>query len=154
MSHPVERRAEVVHELFARVRLPNLSSQLPCLLDVWVTSLHPEEICVWCELLRSLSCSWESGAVVIESFTGTWAVARPDKRGFGVIIRQGTAAREGKIRICLDIGFVSIPRGLRSALRCEMSIDSWEKLVGWSGVCENKTRNKRKERKYTFIDCN
>jgi hypothetical protein len=75
LTHPVEGRAQIVDELFAGVYGSHFVCELPGFGDVWVAGLDPEEISVGTELLGSLGCCGEAGAVVIEAFPGTRAVA-------------------------------------------------------------------------------
>lgn len=80
MAHPVERRAEVVHELLARVNGVHIASQFAGLGDIRIAGLNPQEVAVRSEFLSALCGGGEASAVVVESFTSAWAVAGPDNR--------------------------------------------------------------------------
>jgi len=129
LGHPVEGRAQVVHELLAGVLGTNLASESPRLLNIGVTGLDPQKIGVRSKLLGALGRSWEPGTVVVEAFAGARAVARPDHRGLGVIAGQGSATRDGEIGVLLDMGLVGISCRLRSTLGLEMCVDSWRTLL-------------------------
>jgi hypothetical protein len=125
LSHPVERRAEVVDKLLAGVCCAHFASQFSGLLDIRITGLNPKEIGVGSELLGALGRSRESCTVVVEAFASTRAVTRPDNGRLGVVVCQSTAAREGEIGVALDIGLVGIPRGLGGSLRFKVGVDSY-----------------------------
>lgn len=94
LTHPVERWAEIVYELLTRVRGAHFLGKRAGLHNVGFTSLDPEQIGEGSELLSALSCGGESGIVVVESFAGPGAVARPDNRGFRVVVGESTTTRE------------------------------------------------------------
>lgn len=129
LSHPIERRAEVVDKLLAGVRRPHFAGQLSGLLDIWVTGFNPEKVRVRSKLLRALGRSREPCGVVVESLASARAITRPHNRCFDVIVRQGAATGEGEIGVLLNIGLVRIPRRLGSALCLKMSIDGYILLV-------------------------
>lgn len=80
LAHPVERRAEVVHELLARVNGVHIAGQFAGLGNIRVAGLNPQEVAVRSKFLSALCGSGEASAVVVESFTSARDVARPDNR--------------------------------------------------------------------------
>ena len=109
LAHPVERRTQVVDEFLARELAAHFSGQLSRLGDVRVTSFHPQEVGVGCELACALGGGREAGAVVVESFAGAGAVAGPDDGGLCVIVCQGSTAGEGEVGVLGDLGLVCLP---------------------------------------------
>jgi hypothetical protein len=61
---------------------------------------------------------------VVESFAGSWAVARPYNRGLRVVIGESTTAGEREIGVLLDIALVGVSGGLGGTFGLEMGIDS------------------------------
>jgi hypothetical protein len=102
----------------------HLGGEIACLLDIGVASLHPEEIGVWGELLGALGRCGEAGAVVVVSFTGAGAVARPDDRRLGVVVGQGTTAGDGEIGVLLDVRLVGLAGRLGGTLGGKVCVDS------------------------------
>lgn len=86
MAHPVERRAEVVNEFLAGVDGADVIGNLASLGDVRVAGLYPQEVAVGSEFLGALRSGEEASPVVVESFTGTRGVARPNDRRLGVVV--------------------------------------------------------------------
>lgn len=106
LTHPVERRAQVVDKFLTRKLAAHFSSQLARLGDVRVAGFHPQEVGIGCELTCALGCGGEAGAVVVESFAGAGAVAGPDDGGFYVVVCQGSTAGEGEVGVLGDLGLV------------------------------------------------
>lgn len=129
LGHPVERRAEVVHKLLARVLGTNLAGQCACLLDVGIAGLDPEKICVGSEFLGTLGRSREPGTIVVEAFAGTGAVPGPNHGRLGVVVGKGSAAGDRQIGVLLDMVLVCITGGLGSTLGLKVSVDSWVPLA-------------------------
>lgn len=103
----------------------HISSKAGSLLDVGVTSLHPEQVSIGGKLLGSFSCGWESSLVMVEAFASARHVTRPENRlfceGIGVIAAFG----DGKVGIGLYMLPVLINGILGCALSFEMCIDSY-----------------------------
>lgn len=86
LTHPVERRAQVIDKFLARELAAHFSGQLARLGDVRIAGFHPQEVGVGCELACALGGGGEAGAVVVESFAGAGAVAGPDDGGLCVVV--------------------------------------------------------------------
>lgn len=69
MAHPVEARAQVVHQLFAWVHTSDLLREACSLLYARITSLKPEEVGVRRKCDGALGRCGKSRTVVVEAFT-------------------------------------------------------------------------------------
>lgn len=125
LTHPVERWAEVVDQLLARIRLAHLASQIRRLFDVRIPGLDPQQVSVRGEFLGAFGGGREAGAIVIESFPCARDVARPDYRRLRVVAGEGSTAGNGKVRFVGDVLLVRISGGLRCALGFEVSINGY-----------------------------
>lgn len=125
LTHPVERRAQVVHQLLAREGTADLAGQLARLGDVGIARLHPQEVGVGGELAGALGGGRETRLVVVEAFAGARAVAGPDDGRLRVVVGEDAAARDGQIAVLLDVFLVGVAGGLRGALCFEVGVDGW-----------------------------
>ena len=123
LTHPVERRAQVVHQLLAREGTADLAGQLARLGDVGIARLHPQEVGVGGELAGALGGGRETRLVVVEAFAGARAVAGPDDGRLRVVVGEDAAARDGQITVLLDMFLVGVAGGLRGALCFEVGVD-------------------------------
>lgn len=126
LTHPVERRTQVVDEFLARRRASHVACQFAGLGDIRVTGLHPQEVGVGCEFPRAFGGSREACAVVVESFTGSGAVAGPDDGGLGVVVGQGPTAGDGQVRVLFDLLLVCVPDRLGGTFGFEVCINSYK----------------------------
>lgn len=124
LTHPVERRTQVVDELLARRRASHVACQFGSLGDVRVAGFHPQEVGVGCEFPRALGGGREACAVVVESFTGPGAVARPDNGDLGVVVGESPAAGDRQVRVLFDLLLVCVPDRLGGSLGFEVGVDS------------------------------
>lgn len=106
LAHPVKRRAEIIHQLFARGSRPDLSSKSTRFLYTWIGRLEPQQISKRGKFDGSLGRSWQSCCIVVESFSSPWNIPRKEDRGFGILGCKSTPPGDGEVSISFDPGSI------------------------------------------------
>ena len=115
--------------MLAGICFSDISSEASGLFYVWVGGLEPEEVGIRGEFDGSFGCSWQSGAVVVEAFSGPGDVPREEDFGFAVATGQDPSTRQGHAAISVDFGNVLINATAVDAFRLEMLDGSWDAHV-------------------------
>ena len=129
LVHPVERRAEVVHQLLSRELLADLTGKASGHADMRVAGLNPEEIGVRSKVDGTLGGRGLTGLVVVVALTGPGDVHGPEDWGLRILIRESATLRDGPVSVLTGLGLVFLAGGFRGALLDEVLVDGYRVLV-------------------------
>ena len=102
----------------------NVGGKRSGVLNIGVSGFNPKKIRIRSKLLGAFSRSREAGLVMIEAFTSSRDIARPDNRLISEGVGKIAALGHGEVRVGLDLFPVCVDSILRCALSFQMGINS------------------------------